>query len=678
MGTRCCGPWGPRLYPHHLMISFFLSVRRCLLGAALLLCVGLPLAGASPDLTGDWHYRGFFAEARAGGSAVRYSAGAGQGTMRFTALGGGRYRAEVLDSEEAPSELTLQRVGNVFAGDAPLVTEGDVTTIQRVQLTVWDDYALLVTLVRRFDPDTSATSQHVTINTYMDVLSREAFPEIVERAWSGEYAPRMTGIRYLYGDESLADIAMEKSVSLQAVADGVDAMENDPGTPSSWSLQPFSYGVSGDTWVSRSGPIETHSDLVVTQNQYRSYALAVQLAAGRVAWLRASVVMGVADTGGENPDFLVAQAEVISGISDPFERSAPVFTRQPRDVAVLTEGPAFLSAQVTGVPTPSLDWEVSTDAGASWTSVAAAGLAGYEGAQTATLAVQAAALRHGARYRVQASNAMGGVTSEVATLKLQTSPSGRLPNLSVRSALAAGQRLTVGFVMNGGSKPLLMRAIGPGLGPFGVGNHMPDPRVTFYGPGGGELAANDDWPSSLAGLFEPLGAFGLATGSKDAALQVNLAGASTAVVTGDEAGVALVEVYDVGEGNDIRLANVSARNRVGTGNDVLIAGFVVQGADAKTLLVRGIGPALARFGLQDVLGDPLLEIFNNEGDIVASSDNWRPGLRPAFIATGAFDLSDFSLDAALVVTLPPGPYSALLRGVEGDTGEGLIEIYELP
>ena len=149
------------------------------------------------------------------------------------------------------------------------------------------------------------------------------------------------------------------------------------------------------------------------------------------------------------------------------------------------------------------------------------------------------------------------------------------------------------------------------------------------------------------------------------------------MVTGNPGGVTLVEVYDIGDDNGTRLANVSARNQVGTGVNVLIAGFVVQGDDPKTMLIRGIGPALANFGLTGVLADPMLEIYRGD-EIVASDDNWNIGLRSGFTTTGAFDLPDYSLDAALIVTLPPGQYSALLRGADGGTGEGLVEIYELP
>ncbi len=355
---------------------------------------------------------------------------------------------------------------------------------------------------------------------------------------------------------------------------------------------------------------------------------------------------------------------------------APVITQQPTDVAVLAGGPAFFSVAVSGPAAVTYAWQRSTDAGANWTTLGDNG--GFTGSASATLVVAPSAQVDGHRFRVHVSNAGGAVSSNSAALKVLQEPTARLPNLSVRTTLAANQVLTVGFVMTGGAKPLLMRAIGPQLAEFGLAGAMPDPSIGFYNSGGVQTAANDDWSQADAALFGELGAFPLDAGSKDAVLRVDLNGPSTARVSGPQAGTVLVEVYDIGNSNTRRLANVSARNRVGTGSDILIAGFVVQGADPKTMLIRAVGPTLGDFGVPGVLADPKLEILTGAGAPVATNDNWNSSLVPAFEIAGAFALPQQSRDAALIVTLPPGTYTAQVSGADGGTGEALVEVYELP
>jgi hypothetical protein len=125
------------------------------------------------------------------------------------------------------------------------------------------------------------------------------------------------------------------------------------------------------------------------------------------------------------------------------------------------------------------------------------------------------------------------------------------------------------------------------------------------------------------------------------------------------------------------LINVSARNRVGTGDDVLIAGFTLAGSGAKPLLIRAVGPGLAAFGVPGTLADPKLEIYNGAGVKVAENDTWDPALAATFGSVGAFALPGGSRDAALRTELPPGSYTALVKGSDGGTGEALIEVYEL-
>jgi len=260
-----------------------------------------------------------------------------------------------------------------------------------------------------------------------------------------------------------------------------------------------------------------------------------------------------------------------------------------------------------------------------------------------------------------------------------TGTTARLANLSVRTAMATGQTLIMGFTLQGGAKSILLRAVGPGLAPFGVSGTMSDPRLALF-KDTGQLDANDNWggTSALSAAFASVGAFALPPASLDAALLRAMDGGQTAQVTGSGAGVVLVEAYDAGTGNSPRLINVSARNRVGTGDDILIAGFNITGTGTKQLLVRAVGPTLSVFGVEGTLSDPKLEIYSDAGVKLTENDNWAASLAPTFSAVGAFQLTAGSRDAALLTNLATGSYTVQVSGVSGGTGEGLIEIYEVP
>jgi hypothetical protein len=256
-------------------------------------------------------------------------------------------------------------------------------------------------------------------------------------------------------------------------------------------------------------------------------------------------------------------------------------------------------------------------------------------------------------------------------------PAAWLANLSVRTSLAAGQTIIVGVVAQGGAKPVLVRAVGPTLAAFGLTGTMPDPQLQLF-KDGVKTAENDDWAGALAPAFAELGAFQFAAGSKDAAMIAKLDGASSVQANGGVGGVILVEAYDTLPGNSQRLINVSARNRVGSGPDILIAGFNIAGAGTKRLLIRAVGPTLAVFGLSGVLADPKMEVYDGSTK-VAENDDWEAGLAPTFGAVGAFAFAAGSKDAAAIVTLAAGKsYTVQVSGVGGVTGEGLVEIYELP
>lgn len=263
----------------------------------------------------------------------------------------------------------------------------------------------------------------------------------------------------------------------------------------------------------------------------------------------------------------------------------------------------------------------------------------------------------------------------------------RLVNLSVRGPAGAGaDSLIVGFTLAGaGSKPLLVRSVGPTLVQFGVAGALADPQLRLFSAGGTQINQNDDWGggAALAATFAAVGAFPLPPASKDAALSVALPAAGYSAQTtgaGTTTGTVLIEAYDADPATTaVRLTNLSARNRVGTGGEILIAGFVVSGSGTRNLLIRAVGPSLAQFGVAGTLADPRLQLFSGS-TLLTENDNWggAPALAAAFTQAGAFPLTAATRDSALVVSVPAGSYSAQVSGVGSTTGVALVEIYELP
>jgi hypothetical protein len=225
---------------------------------------------------------------------------------------------------------------------------------------------------------------------------------------------------------------------------------------------------------------------------------------------------------------------------------------------------------------------------------------------------------------------------------------------------------------------------------------LADPRLRLF-RGTAEILTNDDWSASavamsgLAAAAERVGAFALPPGSKDSAALPLLAADSYTIQVGEAGGApgeVLAEVYDAdadSAGSALRLDNLSARARVGTGSAVLVAGFTVAGPGEALLLLRALGPALARFGVSGTLADPKLEVFRGT-TVIGANDNWGSqgvGQHPAVVEAttarvGAFALEPGARDAALMVVLPTGSYTVQVSGVDATTGIGLVELYEVP
>lgn len=275
---------------------------------------------------------------------------------------------------------------------------------------------------------------------------------------------------------------------------------------------------------------------------------------------------------------------------------------------------------------------------------------------------------------------------------------GSFINVSSRLATVDGdasRTIIAGFVVNGTArKQMLVRAVGPGLAAFGVTGTLANPTLRIYS-GNTLIAENHDWNNrpDIAAAAGSVGAFALPADSADAAVLLTLDPGvySAQVVANGGAGVALVEVYDAQTAQTAtQLVNLSTRGYVETGAGVLVAGFVISGDQPKRVLVRGIGPALAQFGVSGTLGDSQLKVMR--GDVVvAQNDDWETPqgvaggaagasageISAAAASVGAFALPAAGRDAAVLLTLQPGAYSAVVSGAGESTGAGLVEVYEI-
>lgn len=350
---------------------------------------------------------------------------------------------------------------------------------------------------------------------------------------------------------------------------------------------------------------------------------------------------------------------------------APVFALSPPARAAVAGEAIELAALVTGSGPFTYQWFKDG--------------VPLAGATSATLALPAVTLETTGNYTLAVSNAVGTALSSPGAVVVRAAGApvveSRLVNLSVRTLAGAGDRtLIVGFFVAGSpDKTLLIRAIGPTLGGFGVGDALADPRLQLLA-GSTVVAQNDDWgtdQANTAALFASVGAFPLAAASRDSALaRTLLPGSYTAQIVGASGtGTALAEVYDAAPSSGARLANLSARSQLGTGGDVLIAGFAISGNTPRSVLIRAVGPGLAPLGVSGALADPKLALFRGAAKI-DENDQWRAGVvGSAFSRVGAFALPSGSRDAALLVSLAPGSYTAQVSGGEGIA---LVEVYEAP
>ena len=282
---------------------------------------------------------------------------------------------------------------------------------------------------------------------------------------------------------------------------------------------------------------------------------------------------------------------------------------------------------------------------------------------------------------------------------------------STRGAVLTGDNVMIaGFIISGDSlKTMLIRARGPTLADLGVAHVMRDPILQLFS-GQTVIAQNDNWRDTqeqaiLATGLDPCQPFQVGGTmptecSRESAILATLnPGAYTAIVSGvaGETGVGLVEVYEVGDTSS-RLINMSTRVRVGTQDDAMIGGFIIEGTDRKTLLLRARGPSLADFGVSGVLPDPVLQLYSGQ-TVIARNDDWQTvdplcstgglpcgpmnqiqsiGLDPCQPhQSGGAAPTGCSRESAMLVTLNPGPYTMIVSGSGGSAGVALLELFEL-
>ena len=376
--------------------------------------------------------------------------------------------------------------------------------------------------------------------------------------------------------------------------------------------------------------------------------------------------------------------------------ASPAFTSQPADQTIADGGTVVFSVMASG-PSVTYQWLLN----ASPIPEGASGSTVYTGTTSAILVINGVTPADSGSYTCTATSPNGSTTSNPAVLKVvDIQDVGRLTNVSARADVGTGNNaLITGFVVGGsqasGTENLLVRASGPSLASLGLSGVLPDPQLVLTPVGAPNPVPKivTGWSSDplVAITAADVGAFAWTnTSSLDSAtVHAFHMGPHTAEVVGasGDTGVALTEVFDATPAGTYspttpHLLNVSARAYVGTGGNILIAGFVIGGSTSKTVLIRASGPALAAFGVAGTLPDPQLQLYGASAanTLLATNNAWNgdPKVASSAATAGAFAWQvPSSHDSALLITLPPGPYTAQVAGQAGDTGIALVEVFEV-
>jgi hypothetical protein len=260
-------------------------------------------------------------------------------------------------------------------------------------------------------------------------------------------------------------------------------------------------------------------------------------------------------------------------------------------------------------------------------------------------------------------------------------PPSNLLNISTRLNVQTGDNVLIGgFIVTGTDpKEVLIRGIGPSLTAFGISGALADPVLELHKMDGTTIGTNDNWKATQQAA---IAATGLApTDDLESAIIATLdPGVYTAILSGKNGGngVGLVETYDLDQTAASTLANISTRGFVETADNVMIGGFYVGGGGggASTVVVRAIGPSLTPLGVANALQNPSLELHDSNGVLLAANDDWMDGPDHQTISDKKLAPTN-AKESALLGTLPPGAYTAIVSGVGGTTGVGLVESYNL-
>ncbi|HWX16868.1 MAG TPA: hypothetical protein VNY07_09805 [Chthoniobacterales bacterium] len=253
-------------------------------------------------------------------------------------------------------------------------------------------------------------------------------------------------------------------------------------------------------------------------------------------------------------------------------------------------------------------------------------------------------------------------------------------NISTRAFVETGDNVMIGgFIITGsGQKRVIVRAIGPSLVNHGITNPLQNPTLELYDHTGAVIAFNDNWMN--APNKQEIINSGLApTNNLESAILTSLSpGNYTAIVRGvnNGTGIALVEAYDLDSAAASKLGNISTRALVQTGNNVMIGGFIITGSGQKRVIVRAIGPSLVNHGITNPLRNPTLELHDHTGAVIAFNDNWMNAPNKQEIINSGLAPTN-NLESAILTSLSPGNYTAIVRGVNNGTGIALVEVYGL-
>jgi hypothetical protein len=274
--------------------------------------------------------------------------------------------------------------------------------------------------------------------------------------------------------------------------------------------------------------------------------------------------------------------------------------------------------------------------------------------------------------------------SDIGAFEIQP---GFVANVSTRLPVGTNENVLIeGLIVQGpggSTKKLIVRAIGPSLVPFGIPDALSNPTLEIHDTNT-LIAMNDDWRTTQTGGIiagdqsAEIGASGVAPGNDlESAIIANLSpGSYTAVVqgAGGGTGTGVVDAYDLNAASAARVANISTRGLIQPGDQLMIAGFIIQNGPVR-VVVSAIGPSLQAFGITNALPDTTLQLKDENGMTVMENDDWMTDQKAELEATGLQPTND--LEAAIVRTIPPGQYTAQVRGKPETTGIGVVQVFFL-